>query len=108
MKWSLNKAITPKTVKADNKILRAWRHCPSLFVRHQYFELGHCRLPVAILHGKTGKQAYKKQHLFAFVQNVLAEHVMFEKIGGGETSKQEHIVQSGKQCWSVSRTVQIR
>ena len=33
-------------------------------------------------------------HLLANVQNVLAEHEIFEKFGGGETSKQEQAVET--------------
>ena len=32
--------------------------------------------------------------MLADVQNVLAEHEMFEKFGGGETSKQAHAVEA--------------
>ena len=46
------------------------------------------------MHGETGKQAQNKQHLLADVQNVLAKHEIFEKFGGGETSKQGHAVET--------------
>ena len=35
-----------------------------------------------------------KTFLLADVQNVLAEHEMFEKFGGGETSKHGHAVET--------------
>ena len=46
------------------------------------------------LKGETGKQAYNKQHLLADVQNVPAEHEMFEKFGAGETGKQGQAVET--------------
>ena len=55
------------------------------------------------LQGETGKQAYNKQNLLAEEQmyfcllsgkNVLAEHEMFEKFGGGEESNQRDIVET--------------
>ena len=35
-----------------------------------------------------------KTFWLAEVENVLAEHEMFEKLGGGETSKQGHAVET--------------
>ena len=35
-----------------------------------------------------------QKHLLADMQNVLDEHEMFEKFGGGETSKQGHAVET--------------
>ena len=37
---------------------------------------------------------HNKQHLLADVQNVLAENEMYEKFGGGETSKQGQAVET--------------
>ena len=89
--------------------LKAWRNWPALFAQHQYLELGNFCLPVspvaksAWLNWQASteqatfacRQAKRsKTLLLAYVQNVLAKHEMFEKSGGGETSKQGQAVET--------------
>ena len=72
--------------------LKAWRNWPALFVQHQYLELDHCCLPVSAAAKSAWRnwQTSTEQATFVadmYKQNVLAKHEMFEKFGGGETSK---------------------
>ena len=62
-------------------------------------ELGHFCLPVSpvVKSGWRNWQASTEQaktFLLADVQNVLVKHEMFDKLGGGETSKQGQAVET--------------